>query len=69
MIFVAPTTPGSEAGLQAGDVIESIDGKPVVSTTSFRFVSTARKKHDLQVVRKKQKLVVTLNNDDGDENK
>ncbi len=56
VVYVEPQTAASEAGLQAGDVIQSINGKPVsvfkaaTQPTSFKF----------EIVRNKEKLVVTV---------
>ena len=56
VVYVEPSTAASEAGLQPGDVIQSIDGKPVSSfnpatqPTSFTF----------EIVRNKEKLVVVV---------
>ena len=56
VVYVEPLTAASEAGLQPGDVIQSIDGKPVSSfkpatqPTSFTF----------EIVRNKEKLVVVI---------
>ena len=56
VVYVEPLTAAFEAGLQAGDVIQSIDGKPVslfkpaTQPTSFTF----------EVVRNKEKLVVVV---------
>jgi S1-C subfamily serine protease len=62
VVYVDPSTPAFDAGLQPGDVIESINGKkieagvdvPIAST----FISDLTK---FEIVRKKQKLVVTIN--------
>jgi len=62
VVYVNPSTPAFEAGLQPGDVIESINGKkieagvdvPIAST----FISDLTK---FEIVRNKQKLVVTVN--------
>lgn len=56
VIYVEPFTAAFDAGLQPGDVIQSIDGKPAVSfkpapqALSFRF----------EIVRNKEKRVVTV---------
>src|SRR2546423_8602105 len=56
VVYVEPQTPAFEAGLQPGDVIQSIDGKPVSAfkltppPASFKF----------ECVRTKQKLVLTV---------
>ena len=64
VVYVAPSTEAAEAGLQAGDVIESIDGRSVVHPTTFHLLSNdPTKSHELHVVRKKEKLVVTLRPD------
>jgi len=62
VVYVDPSTPAFDAGLQPGDVIESINGKkieggvdvPIAST----FISDLTK---FEIVRKRQKLVVTVN--------
>jgi len=64
VVYVAPSTEAAEAGLQAGDVIESIDGRSVVYPTTFHLLSNdPTKSHEWRVVRKKEKLVVTLRPD------
>ena len=56
VVYVEPQTAASEAGLQAGDVIRSINGipvatfKPTTQPTSFTF----------EIVRNKEKLVINL---------
>ena len=56
VVYVEPATAASEAGLQAGDVIQSIDGKPVSAfkpTNQADYIT-------FQIVRSKQKLVVKV---------
>ena len=56
VVYVEPLTEASEAGLQAGDVIQSINGKPVLTfkarmqPASFIF----------EIVRNKEKVVITI---------
>lgn len=56
VVYVEPSTPAFDAGLQPGDVIQLIDGKPASSfkpttqATSFKF----------EIVRNKEKRVVTV---------
>ena len=57
VIYVEAGTPAAEAGLQPGDVIHAIDGKPISAlsrTTQLKPPMT------LQVMRAKEKLTVTL---------
>jgi C-terminal processing protease CtpA/Prc len=57
VVYVQPATPAFEAGLKPGDVIRSIDGKPLSAVnrlTPLKSFST------LEVMRKKEKLVITL---------
>lgn len=56
VVYVEPQTPAFEAGLQPGDVIQSIDGKPV---SDFK-LATPRASFKFDIVRNKQKLVVTV---------
>jgi serine protease Do len=57
VVYVEPSTPAFEAGLKPGDVIQSIDGKPVSSLNRALPVKTLS---TLEVMRKKEKLVITL---------
>jgi S1-C subfamily serine protease len=54
VVYVDPVTAAFDAGLQAGDVIQSINDKPV---TSFNF-ATQPDSFTFAVVRNKEKLVV-----------
>ena len=56
VVYVEPATAASEAGLQAGDVIQSINGKPV---STFK-VTTQPASFKLDIVRNKERLVVTV---------
>ena len=56
VVYVEPQTPAFEAGLQPGDVIQSIDGKPV---SAFK-LATPPASLKFDIVRNKQKLVVTV---------
>ena len=56
VVYVEPSTAASEAGLQAGDVIQSINGKPV---STFK-VTTQPASLTFEIVRNKEKLVVTV---------
>jgi serine protease Do len=56
VVYVEPSTAASEAGLQAGDVIQLIDGKPV---SAFK-PTTQADYFTFEVVRSKQKLVVKV---------
>ena len=56
VVYVEPATAAFEAGLQPGDVIQSIDGKPVAAFNP----TTQPDSFTFEVVRKKQKLVVKV---------
>ena len=56
VVYVEPLTPASEAGLQPGDVIQSIDGKPA---SSFRPMPQAAS-FKFAIFRNKAKRVVTI---------
>lgn len=56
VVYVEPFTAASDAGLQAGDVIQSINGKPV---PTFR-ATTQPTSFTFEIVRKKEKLIITV---------
>ena len=58
VVYVQPQTPAFKAGLQAGDVIEAIDGQPISTTSPAPKIQRAS--YTLNVVRNKQKLVFTV---------
>ena len=56
VVYVEPSTAASAAGLQAGDVIQSINGKPV---SAFK-TTTQPASFTFEIVRNKQKLTVVV---------
>lgn len=56
VVYVEPLTAASEAGVQPGDVIQSIDGKPV----SLFKPTTQPASFTFEIIRNKQKLIVTV---------
>ena len=59
VVYVEPGTPASQAGLQPGDVIQSIDGKPVSAVNRLVPVKAPS---TLDIVRVKEKLTLKLVN-------
>lgn len=57
VVYVEPATPAAEAGLQPGDVIQSIDGKPI---SSLNRATPLKPPMTLQVMRAKQTLTIKL---------
>jgi S1-C subfamily serine protease len=57
VIYVEPATPAAEAGLEVGDVIHSIDGKPIAALNRATRLTPPL---TLQVTRRKEKLTVTI---------
>lgn len=64
VVYVEPGTPAFESGLKPGDVIQSIDGKPV---SALNPAVPLKKLSTLAVVRKKEKLTITLAKPDKNE--
>ncbi len=61
IVYVAPETAASEAGLQPGDVIQSIDGKSVRPLAQKLAVSTTPgTTSTFEVIRRKQRLTVKV---------
>lgn len=63
VVYVEPLTAAFEAGIQPGDVIQSIDGKPVSSfNRPIQLPTTQAASFKFEIVRRKEKLVVTVAN-------
>lgn len=63
VVYVEPATAAFEAGLQPGDVIQSIDGKPVSTfRRPFLLPPTQAATFTFEVVRNKEKLKVSIAN-------
>jgi S1-C subfamily serine protease len=60
VIYVQPQTPAFKAGLQPTDVIEAINGQPVLRTSPEQFQLLKAASYALSVVRDKQKLVLMV---------
>jgi len=60
VIFVQPQTPAFKAGLRLSDVIESINGQPILEITPAEFDVMTRTSYSLNVIREKQKLALTV---------
>ena len=60
VLHVQPSSPASQAGLQPTDVIEAINGQPILRTPLQRFQELTAVSYSLNVVRNKQKLVLTV---------
>lgn len=63
VVYVDPTSVAFQSGLRPGDVIESIDDKPVALVVNgISPAATVGAKSKFAVVRKKQKIVIKLEN-------
>ena len=63
VVYVEPATAAFEAGLQPGDVIQSIDGKPVSTfRRPFLLPPTQAATFTFEIVRNKEKLKVQIAN-------
>lgn len=61
VIYVDPSTSAFDAGLRPGDVINTIDGKPLPADQKLSFDSVSSSAiSTFEVVRKKQRLVITI---------
>lgn len=62
VVYVEPSTPAASGGLQAGDVIQTIDGQPLPLRLPHDVVgpNTPAKSHTFEVVRYHQKLTLTI---------
>jgi serine protease Do len=61
IVYVEPTTAAFEAGLQPGDVIQSIDGRPATLLVQARdLAKTPGATSTFEIVRQKQKLTVKV---------
>ena len=63
VVYVEPSTPAFEAGVQPGDVIQSIDGRPVSAFRGpFLLPKTQAATFTFEIVRNKEKLKVQIAN-------
>jgi len=60
IVFVAPSTPAFQAGLQPGDVIQAINGRPALLTSGTMFSNVNGAPPTFEIIRKKQKMVVAV---------
>ena len=60
VVYVQPFTPAFEAGFQAGDVIETIDGRPALANPRPAALAGSPVPSKFEVVRQKQKMVIAI---------
>jgi serine protease Do len=60
VVYVQPASPAFEAGLQPGDVIETIDGRPALAGIRPVASSSAAVAATFEIIREKQKLVIAV---------
>jgi serine protease Do len=61
IVFVEPSTPAFDAGLQPGDVIQTINGRPALPSNGPMSLGPANTAAStLEIVRKRQKMLVAL---------
>jgi S1-C subfamily serine protease len=60
VVAVRPESAGAEAGLQEGDVIESVDGRIADARVWNSPLFTRQKKHTLAIVRNREKKKVVV---------
>lgn len=61
VVYVEPSTAAFEAGLQPGDVIQSIDGKPISPLRRPFFPPKENATFTVEIFRNKEKRVITVN--------
>lgn len=61
VIFVQPQSPAFRAGLRPTDIVEAINGQPVLRIPAAELQSLLAGSYQLSVVRNKQKLVLQVN--------
>lgn len=60
VIYVQPQTAAAKAGLRPTDVIEAINGQPVLSTGPQQVQTLTRFSYTLSIVRDREKMVLTV---------
>jgi S1-C subfamily serine protease len=69
VVFVKPESPAASSGLRTGDVIESVDGQMVNAASSFDFPARHGATMTLGIVRNRQKLSLTLQYENSNQQK